>query len=115
MIAIIRRAHAHWTSDNDSRTVATGDPLVLLNRIPAKRLCSNIGDRHLVDLVSVLVDDDDEPASPVPARHDRAVFEIACERQRVLARGGIAGQLNTFVIIQNLFAVGEMEIVTRHG
>jgi hypothetical protein len=78
-----------------------------LNRIPAKRLCPNIGNRHLVDLVSVLVDDDDEPASPVPARRDRAVFEIACERQRVLARGGIAGQVNTFVIIQNLFAVGE--------
>jgi len=34
---------------------------------------------------------------------------------RVLASDGIAGQVNAFVIIQNLFAVGEMEIVTRHG
>jgi hypothetical protein len=43
------------------------------------------------------------------------VFEVACECQRVLASGAIAGQINAFVIIQNLFAVGEMEIVTRHG
>jgi hypothetical protein len=28
--------------------------------------------------------------------------------------GSIAGQVNAFVIIQNLFAVGKMEIVTRH-
>jgi hypothetical protein len=43
------------------------------------------------------------------------MFEVACERQRILASGGIAGQVNAFVIIQNLFAIGEMEIVTRHG
>ena len=41
------------------------------------------------------------------------MFEVACQRHRVLASGGIAGQVNAFVIIQNLFAVGEMEIVTR--
>jgi len=29
--------------------------------------------------------------------------------QHRLASGGIAGQVNAFVIIQNLFAVGEME------
>jgi hypothetical protein len=28
--------------------------------------------------------------------------------------GGITGQVNALVIVQNLFAVGEMEIVTRH-
>ena len=33
---------------------------------------------------------------------------------QALGGGGIAGQVNAFVIIQNLFAVGEMEIVTRH-
>jgi hypothetical protein len=65
--------------------------------------------------VSVLVHDDDEPAGPVLARHCRALLEIACERYRVGASGGIARQVNTFVIIENLFAVGEMEIVTRHG
>jgi hypothetical protein len=52
--------------------------------------------------VSVLVDDDNEPTSPVPARHDGAMFEVACQRQRVLASGGIAGQVNAFVIIQNI-------------
>jgi hypothetical protein len=38
------------------------------------------------------------------------VFEIACQRERVLASGGVAGQVNAFVIAQNLFAVGEREI-----
>jgi len=65
--------------------------------------------------VSVLIHDGDEPTGPVPARHDCAVFEVACERYRVGASGGIARQVNAFVIIENLFAVGEMEIVTRHG
>ena len=37
------------------------------------------------------------------------MFEVACQRHCVLASGGIAGQVNAFVIIQNLFAVGEME------
>ena len=37
----------------------------------------------------------------------------ACNMQ-ALGGGGIAGQVNAFVIIQKLFAVGEMEIVTWH-
>ena len=32
---------------------------------------------------------------------------------QALGGGGIAGQVNAFVIIQNLFAFGETEIVTR--
>ena len=31
--------------------------------------CSSIRDRHLVELAAVLVDDGDEPAGPVQARH----------------------------------------------
>jgi hypothetical protein len=62
--------------------------------------------------VSVLVHDDDEPAGPVPARYCRALLEIACEHHRVGASGGIARQVNAFVIIENLFAVGETEIIT---
>ena len=73
-------------------------------------MCSGIRNRQLVDLVSVLVDDDNEPTTPVPARHDRAMFEVACQCHRVFASGGIAGQVNAFVITQNLFAVGEMKI-----
>ena len=65
--------------------------------------------------MSVLVHDDDEPPGPVPAWHYCTKFEVARQRQRVLASGGIAGQANAFVIIENLFAVGEMEIVTRHA
>jgi hypothetical protein len=53
-------------------------------------MCSGIRNRQLVDLVSVLVDDDNEPTTPVPARHDRAMFEVACQRERVFASGGIA-------------------------
>ena len=36
-----------------------------------------------------------------PARHDHLVFEVACQRERVLASGGVAGQVNAFVITQN--------------
>ena len=43
-----------------------------------------------------------------------SMFEVTRQRQRVFASGGIAGQVNAFVTTQNLFAVGEMEIVTRH-
>jgi hypothetical protein len=76
---------------------------------------SNIRNRNLINLVSVLIDDGDEPPGPIPSRHNRAVFEIARERQRIVASGSIAREVNTFVVVQNLFAVGEMEIVTRHG
>ena len=37
------------------------------------------------------------------------MFEVACECQRVLASGGIAGQVNAFVIVQNLLAIGEVK------
>jgi outer membrane protein assembly factor BamB len=33
----------------------------------------------------------------------------------ILARGGVAGQVDAFVIVQNIFAIGEMEVVARHG
>jgi hypothetical protein len=43
------------------------------------------------------------------------VFEIAREHNRISAGGGIARQVNALVVGQNLIAVGEMKIVTRHG
>jgi hypothetical protein len=70
----------------------------LADRRRASVICSNIRDRYFIDLVSVLVHDDNEPISPVPARHDRALFEVACQRDRVGASGGIARQINAFVL-----------------
>jgi hypothetical protein len=64
--------------------------------------------------VSVLVHYGDEPAGPVPARHDRAMLEVARERRSIRASGGVARQVNALVIVQNLFAIGEMEIIPRH-
>ena len=55
-----------------------------------------IRDRNLIDLVSVLVHDGNEPTSPVPARHYRAMFEVVRKRQRVLASGSTAWQVNAF-------------------
>jgi hypothetical protein len=73
----------------------------------ARSYDSDIHDRHLVDLVSLLVHDDDEPTSPIPARHDRAMFEVACKRHRIVASGGIARQVNAFVIVKNFVAVSD--------
>ena len=77
----------------------------VLRCLPSKYFgfnCSNIRDRYLTDLVSVLVHDDDEPTGPVPARHCRALLEIAGERYRVGASGGIARQVNAFVDYREL-------------
>ena len=78
-------------------------------------MLSDIRYRHFVDLVTMRIDDRDEPAAPIPSRHDRPVFEVTCQRQRIFASGSIAWQINTFVIVQNLFAVTEVEVITRHG
>jgi len=51
---------------------------------------SNFGNRHFINFVSVLVHDGDEPVGPVPARHDRAMLEVARERQSICASGGVA-------------------------
>jgi bifunctional non-homologous end joining protein LigD len=69
----------------------------------------------ILDLLSVLVHDNDEPAGPVPARQSRAVIEVARDHYRIGASGGIAGQVNALVVAQNLLAIGEVEIVARHG
>jgi hypothetical protein len=37
----------------------------------------------------MLIDDHHKPAGPIPARHCGAVFEIACQRQRVDASSGM--------------------------
>jgi hypothetical protein len=64
---------------------------ILARRPFTKRVLDlNIRDPYFIDRVSVLVHDDDEPTGPVPARHCRALLEIACERHRVGASGGIA-------------------------
>ena len=73
-----------------------------------------VRDRYLVDLVAVLIDDCDEPAIPFPVRH-LLVPQVAGEIRGILARGGVAGQIDAFVIVQDVFAIGEMEEVTRHG
>jgi hypothetical protein len=43
------------------------------------------------------------------------VFEVARQHQGIFASGGVARQINTFVIVQNLFAVTEMKEITGHG
>ena len=78
-------------------------------------MLSDIRYRHFVDLVTVRIDDRDKPAAPIPSRHDGPVFEVTCQRQRIFASGSIAWQINTFVIVQNLFAVTEVEVITRHA
>ena len=78
-------------------------------------MLSDIRYRHFVDLVTMRIDDRYEPAAPIPSGHDRPVFEVACQRQGIFASGCIAWQINTFVIVQNLFAVTEVEVITRHG
>ena len=78
-------------------------------------MLSDIRYRHFVDLVTMRIDDRDEPAAPIPSRHDGPVFEVTRQRQRIFASGSIAWQINTFVIVQNLFAVTEVEVITRHG
>jgi hypothetical protein len=38
----------------------------------------------------VLVDDGEKPAGPIPAPHNLTIFEVTCERYRLVADGGIA-------------------------
>jgi hypothetical protein len=70
--------------------------------------CSNIRDRYLIDLVSVLVhDDDDHPVQFQPA------IAAPCLRSRASATASVRAA--ALPGRSMLFAVGEMEIVTRHG
>ena len=41
--------------------------------------------------------------------------EVAGEVHGILARGGVAGKIDAFVVVEDFFAVGEMEIIARHG
>jgi hypothetical protein len=41
------------------------------------------------------------------------MLEVARERRSIRASGGVARQFNALVIVQNLFAIGEMEIIPR--
>jgi quercetin dioxygenase-like cupin family protein len=82
---------------------------------PTHPTFSSIRDRHLVDLASLPIDDQDEPAGPVPTGHRGAVFEVACERHSVREGGRVARQIGAFVIVEHLFAVGELKIVKRHA
>jgi hypothetical protein len=67
---------------------------------------SNICYWYLIHLVAVLIDDRDEPAGPVPTWHGHTVLEVACESRRISAGSGMPWQVNAFVIVQNLFAIG---------
>src|SRR5215467_11758682 len=75
---------------------------------------SSVCNRNFVDLVTFLIDDVDEPAVPVPSWHDIAVLEVACQRQRILTSGGLPRQIKTLVIVEDLLAISQTEIVTRH-
>jgi hypothetical protein len=55
----------------------------------------------------VHVDNLDEPAAPIPSLHDAAVLEVTRQRDRLIARGGIAGQIKAFVIVQDLCPIGQ--------
>ena len=56
---------------------------------------SDIRDRHVVDFVSLLIDDRHEPAGPFPARHGCAMFEVSRERYRIGPSSSIARKVNT--------------------
>jgi len=43
------------------------------------------------------------------------MFEVARQHQGIFASGGVARQIDTFVIAENFFAVTEMEVIARHG
>jgi hypothetical protein len=42
------------------------------------------------------------------------MLEIARQHPGIFESGGIARQINTFVIFEDLIAIRQMEIVTRH-
>jgi hypothetical protein len=70
--------------------------------------------RHLVDFTDLLIDDRHEPAGPIPVGHRGAVRDVARKLHRIVARGGITRQVHAFVIVQDLFAVGERKIIMGH-
>ena len=75
----------------------------------------NIRDWYFVDFSTMRIHDHDEPATPIPSGHDGSMFEVARQYQGIFASGGIARQIDTFVIAENFFAITEMEIIARHG
>src|SRR5262249_26846670 len=75
---------------------------------------SSVCNRKFVDLVSFFIDDVDEPAVPVPSWHDIAALEVACQPQGILTSGGLSRQIKALVIVQDLLAISQTEIVTRH-
>ena len=73
---------------------------------------SNIAYRHLIDLMAVGILTN-QPAQSHPG------MTAPCLRSRASANassraGSIAWQVNSFVVIQNVFAVSEVKVVTRH-
>jgi hypothetical protein len=85
-----------------------------LARSTALPLAHRIRHRYFVDLVAVLVDDADEPAAPIEPGHGRAVAKVGRERDRVLAGGGGAGQVDAPMVVERLFAVGEAKELAGH-
>src|SRR5262249_7601341 len=75
---------------------------------------SSVCNRNFVDLVSFFIDAIDETAVPVPCWHDIAALEVACQRQRILTSGGLSRQIKALVIVEDLLAIGQTEIVKRH-
>src|SRR5665213_173060 len=46
---------------------------------------------------------------------NRAMGEALSQCHGICASGGIAGKVDAFVIVQDAFAIGEMEEITRHN
>src|SRR5262249_9951613 len=72
------------------------------------------GDRHGIDLVSVLIHHGDEPALPASAGHRLAVSELAREHYRFLTRRGVARQVHSFRIVEAFLLIGDVKVVTGH-
>jgi len=68
-----------------------------------------------VDLMAVRIDNVDEPATPIPSLHDKTVLEVTRKNGRVIARSRISRQFDALVILQNLRAIGQAKIVSRHS
>jgi len=100
-------------SDFNSRDTAASAAMAR-NQARERTSTSNIRNRNFVNPVSVCINDADEPAVPVKAPHDGAMLELTCQRRRIITRGGMSRQIDTFVICQDLFAISQMEVVARH-
>src|SRR5258707_8627347 len=99
---------ASWKSPTSARCTARSRPKSIFGRTNSAttqteaewlferqfRLFRHQCDRNPLDLVSMLVDDGDEPIVPFPPGHDFAFADVAGEDRAFLTRRGASRQLD---------------------